>query len=777
MPPPRDEGSSLPVSPLLSAAFRGLSRCDILAPLLTMSAVPPLKNKEIDGQVQHVSTAQFDFEFHYEESSNIGGVLTHILADLASFKQPQNWDNAQRSNYLKILAANAHRYLFFGKAGELINCSTAEDVSILNDTVTRQPAILDSSTAKYFFPLKFNLVENDTDKAIDNGTDNDTDDTTDDAVDQVINEFMDDEPEDATDDNTGDPPGHTNDDGEDDVKNDATTSDLDLPLELRCSRGRIVQIEETASLIRRAPLLLLHVFCLRLQNEDTAFIREFIQRHVGFTHTLKRPSQFQPMTPSDTEANTRICYRRLSYSCHIPHFLLQDINGDLPLSELPDLKLIEAFKPLQSAAVADSQSLCQLSSSVLLTFFLPEESTSRREELDFLTASPVLWNILTINCIRRRRSNLDENYTALPTPIAQFLGGIHGALQTQRVDEQNIMDALKARLADLDDMSLFDDEDFTKSHLYHWVVKTCDMVCHSISSTLRFVDKTSNSFLKDISAKAHASERPGIEFWSQKWTEAVSDLEELREEFLSCRQDVQERRNALHGATAVLEARLALQQGQRVKVLTYLAIIYLPLGTAASIYSINPLPESATLVSFFVFLVVLLLATALMGVGITNLMAQTSAVVRNSATSSHDSWKSLRQWLKLKYWDRLVAYSEYLKEVLTPPSEENDLESKEAGLRYEPPAEKYWVLYIPYAICYIPLHFIVIPWMAWPRTLLHRALYCRSMYGCSWNFLQAIRDAFIILLSPVAVILFLLLTSLLVLIDITAVAWQRVTGG
>jgi hypothetical protein len=37
----------------------------------------------------------------------------------------------------------------------------------------------------------------------------------------------------------------------------------------------------------------------------------------------------------------------------------------------------------------------------------------------------------------------------------------------------------------------------------------------------------------------------------------------------------------LHGATAVLEARLAYQQGERIKVLTYLAIIYLPLGTSA----------------------------------------------------------------------------------------------------------------------------------------------------------------------------------------------------
>jgi hypothetical protein len=62
------------------------------------------------------------------------------------------------------------------------------------------------------------------------------------------------------------------------------------------------QIAETTSLMRRTPLLLLHAFCLRLQDEDTAFIREFIQRHVEFRHKLKTPNLFQPMTPSDRDA-------------------------------------------------------------------------------------------------------------------------------------------------------------------------------------------------------------------------------------------------------------------------------------------------------------------------------------------------------------------------------------------------------------------------------------------------------------------------------------------
>jgi hypothetical protein len=213
----------------------------------------------------------------------------------------------------------------------------------------------------------------------------------------------------------------------------------------------------------------------------------------------------------------------------------------MPRLNLPDLKLIEPFEPLHSTTTKNSLSLCQVSSSVLLTFFLPEESTSRREELDFLTSSQSLWNILTINCMRNRSSSSDENHQALPTPIAQFLSGIHGAIQTQRIDEQNVLDTLQSRLAESDDVRLFDDKDFTKSHLYHWVVKTCDMVCHSISTTLRFVDRISNDFVQGIDDKYHASDRPIIDFWLHKWMQEASDLKELREEFFSCRQNVQER--------------------------------------------------------------------------------------------------------------------------------------------------------------------------------------------------------------------------------------------
>ena len=45
----------------------------------------------------------------------------------------------------------------------------------------------------------------------------------------------------------------------------------------------------------------------------------------------------------------------------------------------------------------------------------------------------------------------------------------------------------------------------------------------------------------------------------------------------------------LHGATAILESRAAVAQGERIQVLTYLAVAYLPIGTVS--VSINQYPR------------------------------------------------------------------------------------------------------------------------------------------------------------------------------------------
>jgi hypothetical protein len=110
-----------------------------------------------NGETQSPPNGRLNFEFHYDESSTIQGVLTDILSDLVSFKEPQQWGNRPRTDQLKRLATNAIRYLDrvgLGEASELINCSTVEEVSISDDAVSRRPAVVDTSASGFFFLSK-----------------------------------------------------------------------------------------------------------------------------------------------------------------------------------------------------------------------------------------------------------------------------------------------------------------------------------------------------------------------------------------------------------------------------------------------------------------------------------------------------------------------------------------------------------------------------------------------------------------------------------------------
>ena len=232
----------------------------------------------------------------------------------------------------------------------------------------------------------------------------------------------------------------------------------------------------------------------------------------------------------------------------MPHYILQEIFPDSSSSGFPDLKVIERFQPQASTPTPESKTLCQITSSGLLTFFLPEISTSRRQETEFLSSSQVLWNLLTVNCIRTRNSlsttTAETTNTASLAPVSQFIAAIHNALQTQRADEAEVLQTLQTQLADSDDGTLFDDQEFTKSHLYHWAVKTCDTVCFSIATTLRLLERISEDFIAKmmiIESGLESEKMQGITAWPPLLAREVAELNDLREEFLACRQSVQER--------------------------------------------------------------------------------------------------------------------------------------------------------------------------------------------------------------------------------------------
>ena len=331
-----------------------------------------------------------------------------------------------------------------------------------------------------------------------------------------------------------------------------------------------------------------------------------------------------------------------------------------------DLVELNTYSETKSISVGDGMDKAEPTiktacSSVFMSLVSPEECPSREEEIALLKDPEALWTVLMVNS--PPSNTLEEDVAEYLTPIAQYIRGIVACVSVQQAHAQSIFASLKFQLEQHDDNVLFDDDQFTKSRLYHRIIKSCHLLNNSLTASVRFIQRFRDTQLHKLSREAHSYESDGIAHWTQQLNSEVAALEDTAQQFTSLRETVQENRNALHGATAVLQARLALQQGDRIKTLTYLATAYLPLATVASIYSMSVLPSSATFLSFFIVFAGFLAVTLLCGVSLTSLHERTMMDGRTISTKTiyHALLKSLVP---------IRGYFKHCFEVLAPATSE-----------------------------------------------------------------------------------------------------------
>ena len=289
---------------------------------------------------------------------------------------------------------------------------------------------------------------------------------------------------------------------------------------------------------------------------------------------------------------------------------------------------------------------------------VPEECPSRQEAIELLKDPQALWAVLKLNC--PSYSSAQNNIVEHLTSVSQYTREVVACLSVRHAHAQSIFTFLKLQIQEKDDNILFDDDMFSKSCSYHRIIKTCHLVTHSISSSIRFVQRFRETQIAWLCAEAHSSEAHGIAHWKRQLSAEVAALEDLAHQITSFRETVQEDRNALHGATAVLQARLALQQGERMQTLTYLATAYLPLATVASIYSMIVLPSPATLASFFVIFIVFMLMTLLCGISFSKARIKLASNARGTR-----SYKAKFRVL-LGLFEPVQEYLRFYVDILTP---------------------------------------------------------------------------------------------------------------
>lgn len=134
----------------------------------------------------------------------------------------------------------------------------------------------------------------------------------------------------------------------------------------------------------------------------------------------------------------------------------------------------------------------------------------------------------------------DQEGSRYLTPIAQYIRGITSSLRTQHDNAEAIYNALRDQIRNFDSDSLFDDEHFTMSTLYHWTIKTCDELRESIASTLRFVRRACDRHLMAIFDEAHPQEKNGLDFWRHQLEDELFALEDLQAQIIALTAQVQE---------------------------------------------------------------------------------------------------------------------------------------------------------------------------------------------------------------------------------------------
>jgi hypothetical protein len=155
----------------------------------------------------------------------------------------------------------------------------------------------------------------------------------------------------------------------------------------------------------------------------------------------------------------------------------------------------------------------------------------------------------------------------------------------------------------LRDKLLFEDKHFTYSRRYFWAYNTLGVINNGIQS---MISAYSDTFTKEFWAGRHPTlfPHPDMSHSSAEFhlyvsklrslrldlEEAVALLNQVYEKNESTRQEIKSLRDQLFSGSSVKESRRAIEQGDNIKILTSLSMIFLPLTFVTSVWSMTGFP-------------------------------------------------------------------------------------------------------------------------------------------------------------------------------------------
>ncbi|KAK1774918.1 hypothetical protein QBC45DRAFT_23176 [Copromyces sp. CBS 386.78] len=238
-----------------------------------------------------------------------------------------------------------------------------------------------------------------------------------------------------------------------------------------------------------------------------------------------------------------------------------------------------------------------------------------KDHVIFATSAP--WQLLSIQCFpddehtMRSEGSRDSRRPLCNGPFA-FLDSLaleyHDAVTrySQINDEVTKLITPPSDFmfnSELRDGLLFEDENFSYSRRYFWAYNTLGVINVGIDSMMSAYNETfTGDFWKGKLEKLWAHPDPDSEdgkayancmgVLRQELDREVNNLEKVRIKNEKTREEIASLRDQLFSGSSVKESRRAIEQGDNIKILTVVSMLFLPLTFVTSIFGITTLEIS-----------------------------------------------------------------------------------------------------------------------------------------------------------------------------------------
>ncbi|PMD42010.1 hypothetical protein L207DRAFT_580690 [Hyaloscypha variabilis F] len=146
---------------------------------------------------------------------------------------------------------------------------------------------------------------------------------------------------------------------------------------------------------------------------------------------------------------------------------------------------------------------------------------------------------------------------------------------------------------------LFEDESYTRSRTYFWILGCLRDFENTIRDTEKHWEAFQGSYIDLVKDDPAYKLTKACEMVTEIGI-LMASLDRIKSEFGAMRTQVTLLRDGLFNASSVVESRASTRLGENVKLLTYVSIFYLPLAFCAALWAIPNILEAGTKIAFVI---------------------------------------------------------------------------------------------------------------------------------------------------------------------------------